>query len=106
MASVMKWSSAAVELALALLLLAAPAIQAQNPYAPPGLQVRPGLTPQQWNNLALFGRATGGFGLGGSPYVGGGFGTLPGGFASITSSPYGGGASFTSTPSGDPYGGG
>lgn len=102
MGSVMKWSGVAVGLAGVLLLLAAPAVQAQNPY----FQVRPGLTPQQYNyNMALYGRALAGYspyGFGVNPYAG--YGALPGSYAGMYSTPYGSGpASMTSTPYSDPY---
>ena len=103
MASVMKWGGAAAGTALVFLCLAAPAVQAQNPY----FQVRPGLTPQQYNNMALYGRAVqqqylnnaafgyaSGWGM--NPYAG--YAAPPAGSASMYTSPYGGAASMTSSP--------
>lgn len=82
---------------LALVLLTVPAVQAQNPY----FQVRPGLTPQQYQQGGgLYGQfqnpyAASGFGF--NPYAG--YPSMPGGYGSIYSSPYsGGGGSMTSTP--------
>lgn len=99
MGNVIKGSGVALGLALALLLQATPAAQAQDPY----FQVRPGLTPQQYNyNMALYGRAAPGF----SPY-GFGYGGLPGSYAGMSSSPYGvPRASMSSSPyagSSSPY---
>ena len=81
---------------LALILLTAGAVQAQNPY----FQVRPGLTPQQYQQgMGLHGQFVspyGAYGLNINPY--GGYPTMPGGYGSIYSSPYGGGASMMSNP--------
>lgn len=92
MGNVMKGSGVALGLALALLLQAAPAAQAQDPY----FQVRPGLTPQQYHyNMALYGRGAPAM----SPY-GFGYGALVGSYAGMSSSPYGAGvaAAMSSSP--------
>lgn len=82
MRSIRNWWGAALVLALG-----ASAAQAQNPY----FQVRPGLTPQQYN------QAGGAY----SPYAVG-FGAYTGLQAggNMYSSPYGGGASITNNPYG------
>ncbi len=106
MGSVTKRSGVAAGLVFALLLLAATAASAQLPQQNPYFQHGPGLTPQQYAyNMALYGRAMGqaapyGFGFGQNPY--GGYPAAPVGYGSLTSTPFGGGASMTSSPYGGP----